>query len=93
MKVSYEPAEEDLGKAIVFYNRNCEYSYPFAQRIEETLREIAPDLPVTLVDMWERPEYVARRNMGNPLVNAVPIRAFIGDREAFMAEVRRALKS
>jgi len=92
MRVSYEPREEDVGRAIVFYNRNCEYSYLFALRIEEALAEAAPDLPVAFVDMWEKPMDAARRGVTYLLVNAKPIKSFIGDREAFRAEVQDALK-
>ncbi|MFH0851000.1 MAG: GNAT family N-acetyltransferase [Candidatus Bathyarchaeota archaeon] len=91
-RVSYEPTEEDRGKGIVFYNRNCEYSYLFALRIEEALGEAAPDLPMTFVDMWERPMDAARRGVSYLLVNAKPIKSFIGDKEAFRAEVQEALK-
>jgi GNAT superfamily N-acetyltransferase len=91
-RVSYEPMEEDRDRAIVFYNRNCEYSYVFALRIEEALGEAAPDLTVTFVDMWERPMDAARRGVSYLLVNAKPIKSFIGDMEAFRAEVQEALK-
>lgn len=91
-RVSYEPREEDKGRAIVFYNRNCEYSYLFALRIEEALGEAAPDLPLTFVDMWERPMDAARRGVSYLLVNAKPIKSSISDKEAFRAEVQDALK-
>lgn len=92
IRESYEPREEDRGKAIVFYNRNCEYSYPFALRMEEALAEAVPDLPVVFVDMWESPGEAARSGASYLLVNARPIRSFIGDKEAFKAEVQRALE-
>jgi len=91
-RVSYVPAEEDRGRAIVFYNRNCEYSYPFALRIEEALSDVAPDLPVTFIDMWDEPEEAARRGVRYLLVNAKPINSHIGNRDAFNAEVAEALK-
>jgi len=91
-RTSYDPKEEDRGRAIVFYNRNCEYSYPFALRSEEALAEAAPDLPVVFVDMWEKPMEAARRGVSHLLVNAKPIKSFIGDKEAFRAEVLEALK-
>ena len=91
-RVSYTPAEEDRGRAIVFYNRNCEYSYPFALRIEEVLSDVAPDLPVTFIDVWDEPGEAARRGVKYLVVNARPINSHIGNRDAFKAEVAEALK-
>ena len=91
-RASYEPRGEDMGRAIVFYNRNCEYSYLFALRIEEALAEAAPDMPVVFVDMWEKPMDASRRGVTYLLVNAKPIKSFIGDKGAFRAEVYEALK-
>ena len=90
-RAQYEPEEEDRGRALVFYNRNCEYSYPFALRISEALGEAAPDLPVTFMDMWAEPEEAARRGVSYLLVNAVPIKTFVKEKEAFRAEVQKAL--
>ena len=91
-RVSYTPAEEDRGRAIVFYNRNCEYSYPFALRIEEALGEVAPSLPVTFIDMWGEPGEAARRGVRYLVVNAKQINSHIGNLDAFKAEVAEALK-
>ena len=90
-RVQYEPEAGDRGRALVFFNRNCEYSYLFALRISEALGEAAPDLPVTFVDLWATPEEGARRGVSYLLVNAVPIKAFVKENEAFRAEVQRAL--
>jgi GNAT superfamily N-acetyltransferase len=91
-RMNYTAAEEDRGRAIVFYNRNCEYSYPFALRIEEALSEVASDLPVTFIDMWDQPGEAARRGVRYLVVNAKPINSHIGNRDAFKAEVAEALK-
>ncbi|MFP3950822.1 MAG: hypothetical protein ACLFVP_01560 [Candidatus Bathyarchaeia archaeon] len=43
--------------------------------------------------MWERPEEVARRGESYLILNAVPIRSFIGNKKAFKEEVKAALKN
>jgi len=91
-RVRYRPKKADRGRALVFFNRNCEYSYPFALRIEEALSEVAPELPVTFIDIWDEPEEPARRGVSYLVVNARPINSHIGNRDAFKAEVAEALK-
>ncbi|MCW4048704.1 MAG: GNAT family N-acetyltransferase [Candidatus Bathyarchaeota archaeon] len=90
-KREYTALEEDKGKAIIFNNRNCEYSSHFAQRIEKTIRDVAPDYPIIHVDLWENPEEAKRRGVTSLIVNAVQVNAFIGDLEKFTAEVKDAL--
>jgi len=88
----YRPLSEDEGRAIVFYSPLCEYSYPFAVRVAELIREVEPSLPIELIDMWRQP-LEARRGFGEELiVNARPIRAWWGDQESFKEEIRKALK-
>jgi len=92
LRPSYSPRDEDYGKAIMFYDPTCEYSYSFAVKVEGLIHEIAPDLPVELVDKWEDP-YRSRR-MGNLLliVNSVPIVSSWRDKDRFADEVLQATK-
>jgi len=92
-RVRYRPREADRGRALVFFNRNCEYSYPFALRIEEALSEAASELPVTFIDIWDEPEESARRGVTYLMINARPIASHIGNVDAFRAEVADALKT
>lgn len=87
----YKPLPEDRGKAVIIYNRICEWLYPFAIRVKELLREIDSGLPVCLIDEWKRPDESMR--LGNQwlVVNAVPIRSFWMQREAFRSEIMQAL--
>jgi len=87
----YRPLPEDRGRAVLFYNRICEWSYPFAIQVEELLGEIDPGLPVELIDEWRRPKESMRRGNQWLVVNAAHIRSFWTQREAFRREVEEAL--
>jgi hypothetical protein len=60
-------------------------------RIEELLNEIAPTLPVTTINSYERPEESTRRGGQKIIVNATPITANWREREAFIKKVKDAL--
>lgn len=89
---AYTREEEDRGRALVFYSPVCQFSYPFAVMTAELIREIEPDLPVDLVDEWERPEEKAGRGSHGVIVNGRPIEAFFMNKEAFKTEVKEALE-
>jgi len=91
IKLEYEPLPEDRGRAIIFYNRICEWSYPFALQVRDYLLQIKPGLKVELVDEWLRPWESKRRANQWLVVNAVPIKSFWTQREEFRQEVERAL--
>jgi GNAT superfamily N-acetyltransferase len=86
----YESLPEDKGRAIVFYNPACEFFYPFALRIAESIEEIAPSVPIELVNEWIRPEESIKRKGCTIIVNARPIKTFFMDKENFQREVREA---
>lgn len=90
--VEYRPLPEDRGRAVMLYNPMCEWSYPFAVRVREFLKEIEPRLPVELIDEWRRPEESIRRGNQQLVVNAAPIRSFWTQREEFRREVELALE-
>lgn len=87
----YHPLREDKGRAVMLYSPMCEWSYPFAVRVREFLKEIEPSLPVELIDIWRRPEESIKRANQWLVVNATPIKSFWTQREAFRREVEQAL--
>jgi len=88
----YESMPEDKGKALVFYSPSCEFSSPFAVGIAESIREVAPSVPIELINEWEKPEEAIKRKGCTIIVNARPIKTFFMDKENFQREVREALE-
>lgn len=87
----YEALPEDRARAIVFYGPDCQFSYPFAKKIEQLVREVAPQITIELVNEWEKPEEFIKRRNWWLIVNAKPIRTFFMDTEEFKEEVRQAV--
>ncbi|MGQ9725724.1 MAG: hypothetical protein ACUVQL_01175 [Candidatus Bathycorpusculaceae bacterium] len=88
---NYEPLPEDKNKAIIFYGPICEFGYPFAKRIEELIREVAPNIKVEIINEWEKPEeYIKRKNWWL-IVNAKPIQTFFMQTETFKKEIKLAV--
>jgi len=88
----YEPLPEDRGRAVVLYGPACEFSYPFAFRISELIKEVAPVIPIELINEWERPEEALKRKRCTIVVNARPIKTFFMDKEKFQREVKEAVE-
>lgn len=84
------PISEDQGKAFIFYAPTCEYGYVFALKTAETIRSLAPDIEINLVNYWENPAPFLARGKRWLLVNGVPIESSPLDIETFREEVRRA---
>jgi hypothetical protein len=89
---------EDLGRALNFYNPTCEWGYFYAVKVKELLQEIDPDLPVEIVNLWERPEEYMKRShqqqiAARTIINAQEINPFLfwADKEAFRREAEEAL--
>lgn len=89
-KAEYAPLEEDRGKAIIFYGPICQFSYPFAKRIEQIIREVLPDIKIELINEWEKPEESIKRKNWWLIVNAKPIQTFFMDTENFKKEIKEA---
>jgi len=89
--MKYQPLSEDKGRAVIFYNPICEFSYPFAVKIKEFLLKIDHGLPVELIDQWQHPEESIKRGNQMLVVNAKLITSFWTQREAFRREVEQAL--
>jgi len=88
----YVPLPEDKGKAVIFYSPTCQFSYPFALRVKELINEVAPSLPVEMINEWKRPEEAKRRKNQWLVVNAKPIYTFFMAEEQFKKEVKQALE-
>jgi len=88
---AYEPLEEDRGKAVVFYGPKCQFSYQFAKTVERIIKEVAPGIPIELINEWQRPQESIRRKNQWLVVNAKPIRTFFLDTDKFKEEIRQAL--
>jgi GNAT superfamily N-acetyltransferase len=89
-KVEYEPLKEDANKTIIFYGPICQFSYPFAKRIEQIIREVLPDIKIELISEWEKPEESIKRKNWWLIVNAKPIQTFFMDTENFKKEIKEA---
>ncbi|MCX8014817.1 MAG: GNAT family N-acetyltransferase [candidate division WOR-3 bacterium] len=96
----YHPSEKkpsrslkkDMGKALIFYEPFCPYSIVFAKEIKRVINEIAPKLPVELINMFEKPKEFLKRNPSTAcIINTKPIYSFVLDKENFIKEVKDAL--
>ncbi|MDH5753719.1 MAG: GNAT family N-acetyltransferase [Candidatus Bathyarchaeota archaeon] len=87
----YEPLLEDKDKAVIFYGPICQFSYQFAKRIEEILREVVPNIGIEMVNEWEKPEEAIKRKNWWLIVNAKPIQTFFMETEKFKEEIKQAV--
>ena len=87
---TYENPEEDIGKAYIFYDMNCEYSWRFTVNIEKLLGDIDDSLEVFKINRWIDPHASIKR--GNTLVsvNGKAIKSYWRSAE-FVEEVKDAL--
>jgi hypothetical protein len=90
--VTYQPSPDDMDRAVALYNPTCEYSYSFAVRVKEFIKEVAPLLEVDLIDQWENPKESMRHGNHWLVVNATPIKGSWVDKEGLRAEVKTALE-
>ncbi|MEM3442990.1 MAG: hypothetical protein QW667_07690 [Candidatus Bathyarchaeia archaeon] len=92
-KEKFIPQAEDKGKALIFFDPSCPFCIYFSEQIKNSIREVAPNLPVRMVNMFEEWEEVEKRGrVPTCAVNKKPITAFFMDKENFQKEVREALK-
>ncbi len=88
------PQEEDRGKALIFYDPSCPFSIYFSEKIKESILEVAPDIPIRIINKFEEPEETKKRGQVPVCaVNRVPIESFFMDKENFQKEVKKALES
>jgi len=88
----YESLPEDKNKAVIFYGPICQFSYPFAKRIEEIIKEVAPNIKIEIINEWEKPEESLKRNNWWLIVNAKPIQTFFMQTEKFKEELQQAIR-
>ena len=89
----FRPQEEDRGKALIFYDPSCPFSLIFSERMKELIREVAPHVPIRMINKFEEPEEVERRGkVPACAVNGKSIETFFMDKENFQKEVRKALR-
>lgn len=89
--IKFNQLDEDKNKIIVFYNRNCEYSYPFSMKIKEAIREVDGEIPVELIDVWDKPGEYAKRGENLVIANTKPVYSHIAKPEEFKREIKEAL--
>jgi GNAT superfamily N-acetyltransferase len=89
-RTGYTPLEEDVGRAVVFYNVNCEYSVGFAEGVKRLIHEIEPGYPIRIMNMWTEPLESSRRGNELIIVNKRPIKSYWRTPE-FRQEVEAAI--
>ena len=88
----YMPIREDRGRAVVFYDVMCEWGFSHANRVEQVIHEVDPEVEVELINPWERPEEYLKRGNHWLVVNARPIRSYVTQGKRFRDEVAEALR-
>jgi len=90
----YIPQEEDKGKALIFYDPSCPFCIYFTEKIKESIREIAPEIPIRVINQFEEEEKVRKRGkVSFCIVNQRFIEPFFVDKENFQKEVMEAVKT
>lgn len=88
----YIPHKDDKGRALIFCDPSCPFSIDFAYAAERLIREVALDVPITRINMFEEPEEVKKRGqVPFCAVNGKVIQTFFMDKENFQKEVKQAL--
>jgi predicted DsbA family dithiol-disulfide isomerase len=88
------PQEEDNGKALIFYDPSCPFCVYFSENIKKSIREVASDIPIRMLNKFEQSEEVEKRGeVPSCAVNGKPIETFFMDKENFQKEVKKALGS
>lgn len=89
----YIPQEEDKGKILIFYDPSCPFCIYFLEKKKELVKEVAPEVPTRIINLFEEPEEVEKRGkISFCIVNGKPIKSFFMDKENFQKEVKEALK-
>jgi GNAT superfamily N-acetyltransferase len=86
----YQSNCSDVGKALIFYDNICEYSYHYANEIKNKLLKIDPNLQINMINKFSKPNEAKKRNNNNVIINGKPIKSF-HNTEEFSIEVRKVL--
>ncbi|KPU63354.1 hypothetical protein EP1X_03160 [Thermococcus sp. EP1] len=89
----YKRNDKDIGKVFLFYEPTCPFTYLWAQRSKEIVKEIAPELEIRMLNGWEHPEEFVSRGRNWMLVNGIPIKSLPIEREKFREELVIAIKT
>ncbi|NJE25696.1 GNAT family N-acetyltransferase [Thermococcus sp. MV5] len=87
----YKRSNEDIGKVLIFYEPTCPFTYLWAYRAKEIVKEIAPELEIRMLNGWEHPEEFVSRGRNWMLVNGIPIKSLPIDRDRFREEIKNAM--
>jgi len=87
----YEPLVEDKNRAVIFCSPQCQFSYQFAVKISDIIKEAAPKISIEIINDAERPDEFLKRKGCALVVNGSPIRTFFMESEKFREEIRQAL--
>ncbi len=88
----YKRNDTDIGKVFLFYEPPCPFTYLWAHRSKEIVKEIAPELKIEVLNGWNHPEEFVSKGRNWMLVNGIPINSLPIEREKFREEVMRAIK-
>jgi len=89
----YEPLPEDKGRAVIFYSPICQFSYQFAKKAEETIKEVAAGMKIEIINEWANPQEAIKRKNSWLIVNGKQILTFLLAKEKFKEEIKRAAAS
>ena len=85
-------SSDDYGKAILFYDVNCEFSVYFAHQIKSIIETVSESYPLEIYNTWEHPELFREKGLNNVVVNGVPITSFWRS-DSFRDEVKTAISA
>ena len=89
----YKRSNEDIGKVLIFYEPACPFTYLWAHRSKEIVKEINLKLKIEVLNAWEHPEEFVARERNWMLVNGIPIKSLPIERETFKEEIKNALET
>ena len=89
----YRRSDEDIGRIMIFYEPVCPFSYLWAYRAKEIVKEINLKLKIEVLNAWEHPEEFVSRGRNWMLVNGIPIRSLPIEKEKFREELMIAIKT
>lgn len=89
----FVPQPEDKGKVLIFFDPSCPFCIYFSEQIKNSVMEVAPNLSVRMINMFEESEEVEKRGqVPHCAVNGKAITSFFMDKENFQKEVKAALE-
>ncbi|MGB9553165.1 MAG: hypothetical protein ACPL7L_02165, partial [bacterium] len=89
----YVRQDEDKGKVVILYGPSfCPWNYYFCKLAAQAIEKLVPEIPIRWLNWVEEPgEFQKRVGFQGIVVNGIPIKAFVLEREEFSREVCGAL--